>query len=171
VQIEIYSPDSLIVGTRGRDGAIGGLLPGSMSKYCLQHSPVPVIVVHPSQRRLHRKNKRQNDPDRQSYLHLLQLAKEQISSEEVFPAPVPTPKFSTPVPDITVDTPDSQRPGEPELAPVASAPAITFHDSRLSETTLHHDPGQSSPPSPPSPTVAGSTLEKEPEKPSPDEEG
>ena len=31
-QIEIYSPDSLIVGTRGRDGAIGGLLPGSMSK-------------------------------------------------------------------------------------------------------------------------------------------
>ena len=32
IQIEIYSPDSLIVGTRGRDGAIGGLFPGSMSK-------------------------------------------------------------------------------------------------------------------------------------------
>src|SRR5579859_539464 len=35
IKIEIYSPDSLIVGTRGRDGAIGGLLPGSMSKYPL----------------------------------------------------------------------------------------------------------------------------------------
>ena len=174
MKIEIYSPDSLIVGTRGRDGAIGGLLPGSMSKYCLQHSPVPVIVVHPSQRRLHRKNKRQNDPDRQSYLHLLKLAKEQNSSEEVFPAPVPTPKFSTPVPDITVDTPDSQRPGDPELAVVASTPAITLHDSRLSETTLHHariDPGQPSAPSPPLPAVAGSTLDKELENHPPSEIG
>jgi len=162
MKIEIYSPDSLIVGTRGRDGAIGGLLPGSMSKYCLQHSPVPVIVVHPSQRRLHRKNKRQNDPDRQSYLHLLKLAKEQNSSDEVLPTPVPTPKSSTPVPDITVETPDSRSLAEPELVAIASTPAITIQESDLAGTALHHamsDPGQTSPPA--LPTAAGSTLEEE----------
>ena len=70
------------MGTRGRDGAIGGLLPGSMSKWCLQHSPVPVIVVHPQQRRLHRKHKREKDPDRQSYLQLLKFAKEQSSQRK-----------------------------------------------------------------------------------------
>jgi len=72
------------VGTRGRDGAIGGLLPGSMSKWCLQHSPVPVIVVHPQQRRLHRKLKREKDPDRQSYLQVLKLAKEQSEQRKSF---------------------------------------------------------------------------------------
>ena len=46
-QIEIYSPDSLIVGTRGRDGAIGGLLPGSMSKSLLPLPP-PFLLSVPS---------------------------------------------------------------------------------------------------------------------------
>ncbi|KZF22733.1 adenine nucleotide alpha hydrolases-like protein, partial [Xylona heveae TC161] len=50
--IRIYEPAMLIVGTRGRSlGGIQGLLPGSVSKYCLQHSPVPVIVVRPSSKR------------------------------------------------------------------------------------------------------------------------
>ncbi|KAF8539712.1 hypothetical protein BDD12DRAFT_80132 [Trichophaea hybrida] len=44
--IHIYEPVILIVGTRGRSlGGLQGLLPGSVSKYCLQHSPVPVIVT------------------------------------------------------------------------------------------------------------------------------
>jgi hypothetical protein len=180
MKIEIYSPDSLIVGTRGRDGAIGGLLPGSMSKYCLQHSPVPVIVVHPSQRRLHRKNKRQNDPDRQSYLHLLKLAKQQNPSEEVFPTPVTTPKPSTPVPDINVvESPESVSPGEPELVTVASMPAVSFHDPDLAGT-LHHaisDPGHPSSPSPPltaggvAVAAAVAALEKERENLSPGSKG
>lgn len=47
-----YSPACLIVGTRGKSlGGIQGLLPGSISKYCLQNSPVPVIVVRPSAKR------------------------------------------------------------------------------------------------------------------------
>jgi Universal stress protein family len=176
VKIEIYSPDSLIVGTRGRDGAIGGLLPGSMSKYCLQHSPVPVIVVHPSQRRLHRKNKRQNDPDRQSYLHLLKLAKLQNPSEEVLPTPIPTPKSSTPVPDITFETHESVSPGDPELVTASSSPAVTFRPD-LGAATLHHatsDPGHPSSPSPP-PVIAGApvvaALEKERENLSPGSKG
>jgi hypothetical protein len=123
LQIEIYSPDSLIVGTRGRDGAIGGLLPGSMSKYCLlflvwsynryclQHSPVPVIVVHSSQRRLHRRHKREKDPDRQSYIQLLKLAKEYSSSSESL-APTPNTHGSAAGPGAGLDTPGSLSPDE-----------------------------------------------------------
>lgn len=57
VKIQIYEPSVLIVGTRGRS-TMQGLLPGSISKYCLQQSPVPVIVVRPSAKREYTKNKR-----------------------------------------------------------------------------------------------------------------
>lgn len=65
----------LIVGTRGRSlGGIQGLLPGSVSKYCLQHSPVPVIVVRPTSKREKKKKKRQADPSRRSYMDILELS-------------------------------------------------------------------------------------------------
>ncbi|KAI9870059.1 MAG: hypothetical protein M1830_004734, partial [Pleopsidium flavum] len=71
--IEIYEPVMLIVGTRGRSlGGIQGLLPGSVSKYCLQHSPVPVIVVRPTSKREKKKKKRQADPSRRSYMDILE---------------------------------------------------------------------------------------------------
>lgn len=61
-----------MVGTRGKSlGGFQGLLPGSVSKYCLQHSPVPVIVVRPTSKRDKAKSKRTNDPDRQGYRELL----------------------------------------------------------------------------------------------------
>lgn len=73
LQIHIYEPVILIVGTRGRSlGGIQGLLPGSVSKYCLQHSPVPVIVVRPSSKREKKKKKRQNDPARRAYVDILE---------------------------------------------------------------------------------------------------
>lgn len=63
----------LIVGTRGRSlGGLQGLLPGSVSKYCLQHSPVPVIVVRPTYKREKKKKKRQADPSRKNYLDILE---------------------------------------------------------------------------------------------------
>lgn len=63
----------LIVGTRGRSlGGIQGLLPGSVSKYCLQHSPVPVIVVRPTAKREKKKKKRQADPSRRGYMDILE---------------------------------------------------------------------------------------------------
>lgn len=53
LQIKIYAPACLIVGTRGKSlGGIQGLLPGSVSKYCLQNSPVPVVVVRPEESEL-----------------------------------------------------------------------------------------------------------------------
>ncbi|RPA97858.1 adenine nucleotide alpha hydrolases-like protein [Choiromyces venosus 120613-1] len=70
--IHIYEPVILIVGTRGRSlGGLQGLLPGSVSKYCLQHSPVPVIVVRPSSKRDKKKAKRKADPGRKVYQEIL----------------------------------------------------------------------------------------------------
>lgn len=71
-QINLYEPAILVVGTRGKSlGGFQGLLPGSVSKYCLQHSPVPVIVVRPTSKRDKAKSKRTNDPDRQGYREIL----------------------------------------------------------------------------------------------------
>ncbi|KAF1982297.1 hypothetical protein K402DRAFT_457455 [Aulographum hederae CBS 113979] len=73
--IKLYEPAILIVGTRGRSlGGFQGLMPGSVSKYCLQHSPVPVIVVRPNSKRDKIKRKRLQDPSRQGYRDLLDKA-------------------------------------------------------------------------------------------------
>ncbi|BFZ53552.1 hypothetical protein PYCC9005_000577 [Savitreella phatthalungensis] len=71
--IHLYHPDSLIVGTKGRNlNSISGLVPNSMSKWCLQNSPVPVIVVRPDRKRSKAKKKRMADPSRRSYLEILE---------------------------------------------------------------------------------------------------
>ncbi|KAI8069178.1 hypothetical protein BC940DRAFT_272309 [Gongronella butleri] len=44
--IAMYQPSLLIVGTRGLS-EFQSMLLGSVSKYCLQHSPIPVAVVRP----------------------------------------------------------------------------------------------------------------------------
>ncbi|KAI0408609.1 hypothetical protein F4802DRAFT_356375 [Xylaria palmicola] len=72
--ITIYQPSMLIVGTKGRsmDGVHGFLVNrSSFSKYCLQYSPVPVVVVRPTEKREKKKAKRAGDPSRQSYLQIL----------------------------------------------------------------------------------------------------
>ena len=51
-----------------------GLLPGSVSKYCLQHSPVPVIVVRPSSKRMKKKKKRQQETGRSLYSSMVEQA-------------------------------------------------------------------------------------------------
>ena len=72
LQIKIYAPACLIVGTRGKSrGGIQSLLPGSVSKYCLQNSPVPVVVVRPEEKREKKKKKRLADPSRQKYSSIL----------------------------------------------------------------------------------------------------
>lgn len=65
----------LIVGTRGRSlGGFQGLVGNrnSFSKWCLQYSPIPVVVVRPTEKRLKKKQKRDADPARQSYSRILQ---------------------------------------------------------------------------------------------------
>jgi hypothetical protein len=70
----------LIVGTRGRNmKGVHSLLPGSVSKYCLQQSPIPVIVVRPSPKREKKKKKRRADPTRRSYNHILEMSEQRGS--------------------------------------------------------------------------------------------
>ncbi|KAI0480131.1 hypothetical protein GGR56DRAFT_624657 [Xylariaceae sp. FL0804] len=72
--IRIYQPSMLIVGTKGRsmDGVQGFLVNrSSFSKYCLQYSPIPVVVVRPTEMRERKKAKRMEDPARQSYASML----------------------------------------------------------------------------------------------------
>lgn len=63
----------LVVGTRGRSlGGIQGLVnKNSFSKYCLQYSPVPTVVVRDYEKRMKKKDKRSNDPGRHSYANML----------------------------------------------------------------------------------------------------
>ncbi|KAE8353525.1 adenine nucleotide alpha hydrolases-like protein [Aspergillus coremiiformis] len=78
--IRIYEPSVLIVGTRGRNlGGVQSLLPGSVSKYCLQESPIPVIVVRPSTKREKKKKKRLADPTRRSYNQILEMSEQRGS--------------------------------------------------------------------------------------------
>jgi hypothetical protein len=74
----------LIVGTKGRslDGMQGFLVSrSSFSKYCLQYSPVPVVVVRPTEKREKKKAKRAGDPTRQSYLQMLAGQKHEADSD------------------------------------------------------------------------------------------
>jgi nucleotide-binding universal stress UspA family protein len=101
-QINLYEPAILVVGTRGRNlGGFQGLLPGSVSKYCLQSSPVPVIVVLPSSKRDKSRVKRAQDPSRQEYKNLLEKSGSQggynlsASNRNSFIAPEDTQNAST----------------------------------------------------------------------------
>ena len=63
----------LIVGTKGRSlGGLQGLIStNSFSKWCLQYSPIPVVVVRPTEKRMKKKKKRDEDPVRQEYARIL----------------------------------------------------------------------------------------------------
>ncbi|KAM0636937.1 hypothetical protein ACHAPW_000382 [Verticillium nonalfalfae] len=70
----ISVPAMLIVGTRGRSlGGLQGLVNtrNSFSKYCLQYSPIPVVVVRPTEKREKKKSKRLNDTERRTYVRML----------------------------------------------------------------------------------------------------
>ncbi|KAJ5043115.1 uncharacterized protein L3040_004500 [Drepanopeziza brunnea f. sp. 'multigermtubi'] len=84
--IQLYEPAMLIVGTRGRSlGGFQGLMnmSNSFSKWCLQYSPIPVVVVRPTEKRTKKKKKRDADPSRQDYARILResgLAMHEIES-------------------------------------------------------------------------------------------
>lgn len=83
-QIKIYQPSMLIVGTKGRslDSVSNAFFNrSSFSKYCLQYSPVPVVVVRPTEKREKKRLKRAQDPSRQGYLQMLPNQKHEADSE------------------------------------------------------------------------------------------
>ena len=72
--IQIYKPAMLIVSSRGRSlGVFQGLVSNrnSFSKWCLQYSPIPVVVVRPPEKRMNERAKRDADPERQHYTRIL----------------------------------------------------------------------------------------------------
>jgi hypothetical protein len=74
----------LIVGTKGRslDSVSNAFFNrSSFSKYCLQYSPVPVVVVRPTEKREKKRLKRAQDPSRQSYIQMLPGQKHEADSE------------------------------------------------------------------------------------------
>ncbi|KAH6661174.1 hypothetical protein BKA67DRAFT_77421 [Truncatella angustata] len=82
--IKIYQPSMLIVGTKGRslDSVSSAFFNrSSFSKYCLQYSPVPVVVVRPTEKREKKRLKRAQDPARQNYLQMLPGQKHEADSE------------------------------------------------------------------------------------------
>ncbi|KAI0267344.1 hypothetical protein BC834DRAFT_870982 [Gloeopeniophorella convolvens] len=69
--IALYRPDSVVVGSRGQRKmkqalgvAFGAQGMGGVSKYCLSHSPVPIIVVRPESKVRKTLDKRRADPKR-----------------------------------------------------------------------------------------------------------
>lgn len=88
----------LVVGTRGRNlKGMHSLLPGSVSKYCLQQSPIPVIVVRPSPKREKKKKKRRADPTRRSYNHILEMSEQRGS--QIFGASASNDSSTSMLPD------------------------------------------------------------------------
>ncbi|KAL8791080.1 MAG: hypothetical protein Q9213_000287 [Squamulea squamosa] len=73
--ISVYAPACLIVGTKGKyPGGMSSFVTGSVSRYCLQNSPVPCIVVRPNRKRLAKKAKRLADEKRRNYQGVLNLS-------------------------------------------------------------------------------------------------
>ncbi|GFZ49738.1 hypothetical protein JCM24511_07141 [Saitozyma sp. JCM 24511] len=76
--IALYRPDSLVVGTKGSRSrlqswgrALGAPGMGSVSRFAVSHSPVPVIVVRPERKVKKTLEKRQADPKRGQYAALV----------------------------------------------------------------------------------------------------
>lgn len=89
--IALYRPDSVVVGMRGQRGVMSGVLNfgtagvfnsvGSVSRYTLSHSPVPVIVVRPESKLRKVLEKRKRDPKRGT--HFDELVREKSRNENL----------------------------------------------------------------------------------------
>jgi nucleotide-binding universal stress UspA family protein len=100
--IALYRPDSLIVGTRGQRSVLQTLgtalqlnKVGSVSRWCLSHSPVPVIVVRPESKMKKEMQKRKANPKRGTmfaYVHFLLSLCDPYSSVDREPNSPTSPK-------------------------------------------------------------------------------
>lgn len=80
--LEVYRPDSLVVGTRGKSPSPWqkAFSLSSTSQYLVARSPVPVIVVRPEDKVRESREARAKDPKRRSYQTLLGLPSKPIHS-------------------------------------------------------------------------------------------
>jgi hypothetical protein len=160
--IHLYHPDSLIVGTRGRSlTGIAGVLPGSMSKWCLQNSPIPVIVVRPDRKRHKMKTKRQRDPNRRSYLEILEKTSSFEDLTQIFnkadlgggtpSRPATSAQVSSAdhaagvsVPTVKVSLPENERGRGSSGRQSTPSLVVTSEDGRVSDSTQRAPPSTGS---------------------------
>jgi hypothetical protein len=108
------------------------LLPGSVSKYCLQHSPVPVIVVRPSSKRDKARSKRANDPNRLGYQEMLAKS-ESLIDVTTSPAPSPRGSFVASDEQAAAVTASLQAQNAQITQPVEPSPLAQVHHAEESE--------------------------------------
>jgi hypothetical protein len=73
-QVAVHQPSMLVVGTKGKSKqGMQGVwnTRNSFSKFCLEKSAVPVVVVRPKDVREKKKTKRAKDPTRTTYAQML----------------------------------------------------------------------------------------------------
>lgn len=151
----------LIVGTKGRshDGVQGFLVNrSSFSKYCLQYSPVPVVVVRPTEKREKKKLKRIGDPSRQSYISILAGHKHEADSDNSSVYELE--------PNITADE-EAHRVAvavglpaayDPTIKPIDPASLLRGNPARRSMVDLMDEPGPSTRKARPAPQRKASDL-------------
>lgn len=116
------------------------MLPGSVSKYCLQHSPVPVIVVRPSSKRDKARSKRANDPNRLGYQEMLAKS-ESLIDVTTSPAPSPRGSFVASDEQAAAVKASLQAQSAQYTQPVEPSPLAQVHHAEQSEDeTFDKDP-------------------------------
>ncbi|KAF9356051.1 hypothetical protein BGX34_010120 [Mortierella sp. NVP85] len=117
--IRMYEPSMLVVGTRGRN-SVKGLLLGSLSRYFLNHSPIPVTVVRPASKLIKSKAKSKGIFRRRSSVIPSDLEDEDVPPPQLF--------YSSPLSRQTSRT--SQ---DPEPAEAAAMAELERGESRSPE--------------------------------------
>jgi len=111
--IALYRPDSLVVGTKGRSvlqqwgAAFGAPGMGSVSRYCVSRSPVPVIVVRPEGNVRKGMQKRRADPKRGTHFEGLKSTSNSAPASTRLSAPPRQPQAGTSAVVAATTTPTS----------------------------------------------------------------
>ncbi|KAI1316208.1 hypothetical protein EDD11_010318 [Mortierella claussenii] len=126
--IKMYEPAMLVVGTRGRNSMKGFLL-GSVSRYCLNHSPIPVTVVRPASKLIKSKTKAKGIFRRRtSAVQLDPSEQDEDMQPQLF--------YSSPLSRQTSRT--SLDPNDAHLATAATMAELERKDSRSPESQHYH---------------------------------
>ncbi|KAF9353509.1 hypothetical protein BGX26_008735 [Mortierella sp. AD094] len=122
--IQLYEPSMLVVGTKGRS-SIKGFLLGSVSRYCLNHSPIPVTVVRPASQLIKSKTKAKGIFRRRTSF--------QLDPEET--DTVPQMFYSSP---LSRQTSRASVDSEESRAAMAAMAELERKESRNSDSGHHH---------------------------------
>lgn len=141
--IEIYKPDSLVVGTRGRpDSLFKSAFMGSISRWAVARSPVPVVVVRPDAKVREALERRLQDQKRgRSYVSLLT----EEERRRFLPPATPSALSTTTTRTAASSSAESAGSGSGMLGPLSGSPLeriVTAPEARKSGE--YHDSSSAS---------------------------